>query len=485
MRGTLPTLRLTLLLGLAGAGCHRAAPTPSPEPRAAARPSLVGRTLPLLTSPALRLTVAGVLGGKPVPVVLDIARPLTTAATACFGEALPRPEGTVRAPEPSGGMREWAMVPLQGLRLGDVTLPSLPVGVAGERACAVTLGMDVLGPYALTVDPVRREVSFSPSRPRADYAAELAAAGTNPAVETHLVELTREPLGDWPLLPAQVTQGEARVTGPFVLGSREPFSRLSTKAAEAQALRPLETQAGLPPRAFQVDSVEVARDVGVGPLALEAGDWRAPGSLGRLGPDVWGRFRATIDAQGEALVLQRPRVQGPEAGPQQCARAGAEGFSEEACYALHTRVEAGGAQALTLAVFRDLPEGGRLHVEPLGADGKPLGTGCRVGFVFAPGGRGQTTQHRIPSSSLAQSVPECHAELAGAKGYRLVAFEDGALPECNGRTCAFVQDLRTRRTACECQPTPLGEGVVAGPRKPAPSRAPPPEEREREPEDPR
>lgn len=483
MRGTLQTtLRgMFLLWLLSGAACHRGA---TPEASRAPPPSLVGQTLPLLTSPSLRLIVTGTLGGKAVAVALDVSRPLSTVAGACFGAAVPKPEGTVRAFEPSGGMRDWSMVPLPALRLGDVTLPPRPVGLTGERTCSVTLGLDVLSPYALTVDPGRREVSFSPSRPRDAYAAELAAAGPNQAVETLLVELTREPSGDWPLLAARLSQDEARMTGPFVLGSREPFSRLAPKSAEAEGVRPLETQAGLPPRAFELDAVELAQGVGVGPLVAEAGTWNAVATLGRLGPDVWGRFRATIDVQGQVLVLQRPRVVGPEAR-QQCARPGAEGFGEEACYQLNTRAEPGGAVTLTASVFRDLPEGGRLHLEPVDAEGKRLETRCRVGFVIAPGGRGVTTQHRVPWTSLAQSLPECQAELAGAKGYVFALFEDGALPECNGRTCVFVQDWRTRRTACECQPTPLGEGVLAGPRKPAPSRAPPREERELEPEDPK
>lgn len=472
-----------LLLWLSGAGCHRGA-TPSPQASRAAPSSLVGQTLPLLTSPSLRLVVRGVLGEQAVPVSLDVSRPLSTAATSCFGEAPPKVEGTVRAPEPSGGARDWPVAKLRGLRLGDVALPPRAVGLSGEKVCSVTLGMDVLGPYALTVDPVRREVVFSPSRPREAYAAELAAAGSDPAVETVLVELVREPSGDWPLLAARVTQDEARLTGPFILGSREPFSRLATRGAEAEGLRPLETRAGLPPRAFEVDSVEVTREVGVGPLTVEAGPWSAVASLGRLGPDVWGRFRATVDVQGQALVLQRPRVEG-EPGRQRCGRAGVEGFRQEACFALHGRAEPGGAQVLTASVFMDLPEGGKLYLEPLGADGKRLEAMCRVGFVFAPGGRGVSMQNRVPWPSVARSLPECHAELSEAKGYALALFEDRALPECSGRTCAFVQDLRTRRTACECQPTPLGEGMVAGPRKPPPSRAPPREERELEPEDPK
>jgi hypothetical protein len=81
-------------------------------------------------------------------------------------------------------------------------------------------------------------------------------------------------------------------------------------------------------------------------------------------------------------------------------------------------------------------------------------------------------------------MPECHAELSAVKSYGLALYEEGYLPECP-LTCAFVHETRTRRTLCECQPTPLGEGVSAAVRKPSPSRAPPPEERELEPEDPK
>lgn len=470
-------MRRALLVALwVLAGCHRSA-APAPE-----QGSFAGRTFPLLSSPALRLSVPGRLGAKQVPVLLDVARPLSLVATGCFEGKPPAPEGQVRAPEPNG-MRKWEMVPLPGLRVGDVSLPGLSAGLTGETVCAVTLGTDVLAPYALTVDPLRREVTFTASRSREAYTAELTAPSADPSQETHLLELSREPTGDWPLLAARLSQGGARLTGPFVLATRDPFSRIAVGAAQAQGFRPLETAAGLPPRAILVDSVEVAEGVGVGPLVVETSGWSSPSSLGRLGPDVWGHFRATIDVQAGLLLLRRPRVLASGAR-QRCARPGAEGFDEESCYALYTRQDPDGSLSISVAMYRDLPEGGRLYLEPLGEDGKPLQTVCRAGFTFMPASRGATTQHRIPWPSLAQSMPECHAELSSVRGYAMALFEEENLPQCP-LTCAFVHETRTRRTICECQPTPLGEGVSAAVRKPSPSRAPPPEEREREPEDPK
>ncbi|WP_368670852.1 hypothetical protein [Myxococcus sp. AM010] len=464
-------------MGLAGTGCHR-------EPAASAeRPQgFHGQTLPLLASPALRLTVAGQLGTRPVPVVLDVARPLSLVSRGCFDGALPAPEGTIRAPEPAGGFRSWPVVPLPAFSVGPVRSPVRTAGVSGEKACAVTLGADVLEFYALTVDPLRREVTFTISRPRADYVAEAAA--TAASHEVHVVELSREPLGDWPLLAARMTQGGAELTGPFVLGSREPFSRVSVRLAEAQGLQPLETAANLPPRTFALDAVEVAEGLGVRPLVVEAaGRWDSPSSLGRLGPDVWGRFTATLDAKGGALVLRRPQVR-PSEGSATSPCAAPDGtFREEACYGLHVRREPDGSVSLSGAVYRDLPEGGRLHLEPLGPDGQKLLTGCGVGLSFPATSRGLTTQHRVPWRSLARTLPACHAALSSARGFTLGLFEEGRQPECP-TACAFVTETVSRRTVCECQPTPLGEGV-AMPARGAPSREPPPEERELEPEDPR
>nr|WP_044889391.1 hypothetical protein [Myxococcus hansupus] len=464
-------------LGLAGTGCHRE-PAASPS-----RPQgFQGQTLPLLASPALRLTVAGLLGARPVPVVLDVARPLSLVARGCFQGEPPTPEGTIRAPEPAGGFRSWPVVPLPAFSVGPVRSPMKTAGLSGEKACAVTLGADVLEPYALTVDPLRREVTFTASRPRADYVAEAAASEASR--EVHVMALSREPLGDWPLLAARMTQDGAELTGPFVLGSREPFSRVSVRFAEAQGLQPLETAANLPPRTFALDAVEVADGVGARPLVVEAaGRWDSPSSLGRLGPDVWGRFTATLDAKGGALVLRRPRLGPAEDSTVRHCAAPDGSFREEACYGLHVRREPDGSLAVSGAVYRDLPEGGRLHLEPLGPDGQKLTSSCGVGLSFPATSRGLTTQHRLPWRSLAQSLPACHAVLTTARDYTLALFEEGRQPECP-TACVFVTEATSRRTVCECQPTPLGEGVAV-PSRGASSREPPPEERELEPEDPR
>jgi hypothetical protein len=460
------------------AGCHRAAGPAAPE----APGTLVGQTLPLLPSPNLRLVVEGHLNGRPVPVVLDIARALTAVSSGCWDEKRPRPPtvGSARVPDVyagPGGVRDWPLVRVSGLRVGGVALGARGVGLTDERACAVTLGADVLASYAFTVDPLRREVTFEKSR--------ATAPTEDPAEEVFRLELAREPVGDWPLLAARVTQGEAALTGPFVLGTREPFSRLALEPAAAQGLQPLETASNLPPRAYVVDAVEVASGVGVKPVVLEAGvGWRNPITLGRLGPDVWGRFRATLDVQGDTLVLRRPRVQVSE-GRQRCARPGSqnpEEFREESCFGLHVRRGTEGRMAVTGAVFRDLPEGGRVHLEPLGEDGKPLTLDCQVGFSFSPTTRGATTQHLVPWPRLAQAMPECGEALKAVRGYSLALFEEGQFQECPN-ACIFVHQPSTRRTVCECQPTPLGE--VAVPRRSNTPQPPTKKEREQEPEDPK
>ncbi|NPD29598.1 hypothetical protein [Corallococcus exiguus] len=472
-------MRGVLLAGcvLLGAGCHSAAPAGPSRPT-----SLAGQTLPLLSSPALRLTVAGRLGNRAVPVVLDVTRPLSLVSSSCFDGAPPAAAGTARVPESSGGHRSWPEVPAPPLTVGPVSPPLRTLLLSGETGCSVTLGQDVLFPYALTVDPLRREVTFTASRPREAYDAELR--GTDAVRESHVVELSREPLGDWPLLAVQVTQGGASITGPFVLGTREPFSRLSVDPALGLGLQPLETAAGLPPRTFVVDAVEVADGLGVKPLVMEAaGRWPSQSSLGRLGPDVWGRFTTTVDAQGGALVLRRPHVRTPEGGGrQQCAGEGGA-FSEEGCYGIFVRAEPDGAVALSGEVFRDVPEGVRLYVEPRGVDGQRLETGCQVGLSFPTTTRGANTQHRLPWASLEKTLPACHAALQGAKSYVVSLVEEGRQPECP-TTCAFVTESASRRTVCECQPTPLGEGVAV-PTKGSGPQPPPVEERELEPEDPK
>jgi hypothetical protein len=249
------------------AGCHRAT---VPEP---AMPALVleGKVLALWPSPRLRLVVEGRLGEQPVPVALDVARPLSTVSAACYGEALPPPAGVAEVPEPTGGTTHWPLVRVAGLILQGTALGSARMGLTRERTCAATLGLDVLGPYALTVDPLRREVAFARSRPRAAYAAEQGPSSE----QVQVLELSRDPLGDWPLVVARVVQGEAQLTGPFLLGSREPSSWLALEPAQAQGLQPVQAEAGVV-RALVAEGVELAEGVGVG--------YTRPTGARRVGP---------------------------------------------------------------------------------------------------------------------------------------------------------------------------------------------------------
>jgi hypothetical protein len=375
----------------------------------------------------------------------------------------------VRVPEPTGGYSEWERVPLAGVRLASVSLGTLEVGLFAERECVVALGQDVLAPYALEVDPLRRELAFLPSRPRAAWAQERAPPGE----ELLLLELSREPTTDWPLVAARVRAGERELTGAFVLGTREPFSRLAAAPARAAGLAPVPGQRR---QAFRVDAVALSESAYVAPALLEAGEsWKHAGTLGRLGPDVWGRFRATLDFAGHTLLLRRP-AQAERSRP----GCGARG-DEEGCYGLHVRREPDGRLAVSGAVWRDLPRGGRLELEPTGTDASLARSACRLGLTFAPTSRGVNTQHVVPWAQLGQALPQCMELFATAEGFTPSLFDDDAYAECPAH-CAYVRHLVTRGFSCECQPGPLGRGALPAQQRAPETKTPAP--REQEPADP-
>ena len=454
-------LAAALMLG----GCHRAA---APAPGRA--DSLVGLTLPLRPSPALQLAVHGTVGAQEAEVALDLSRPLTTASAGCFPGGPPAAEGTARVPEPTGGFSEWERVTLPGLRLATASLGVLKVGLSRQRECVVALGQDVLAPYALEVDPLRRELRFLASRPRAAWAQETA----QPGEELLLLELSREPTADWPLVAARVQAEGRELTGAFVLGTREPFSRLAAGPARAAGLAPLPGQQR---QVYRVDSVALSEGAEVAPALLEAGgSWRHAGTLGRLGPDVWGRFRATLDFAGHTLLLRRP-AQAAGSRPGCGARA-----DEEGCYGLHVRREPDGRLAVSGAVWRDLPRGGVLELEPTGSDASLAKSACRLGLTFAPTRRGASTQHVLPWAQLGQVLPQCAGVLAQAEGFTPTLFNDEAYAECPA-TCAYVRQLVSRGFSCECQPGPLGRGALPAQLLQRPDKEEP-APREEEPADP-
>ncbi|MBF5043742.1 hypothetical protein FGE12_15195 [Aggregicoccus sp. 17bor-14] len=394
---------------------------------------------------------------------------MSTASPGCFPEGPPRAKERARVPEPTGGFSTWERVPLEGAQLGRAQLGSLSVGLSREEGCVLALGQDVLAPYALEVDPLRRELRFSRSRPREAYLRAPAVAGE----ERFVLELSREPTADWPLVAVRVRARERELAGAFVLGTREPFTRLAGNAAQGAGLAPVPGQAR---QAFLVDSVALAEGAAAGPLLLEVGaGWSHAGTLGRLGPDVWGRFLATLDFAGHTLLLRRPaQVPGARAacGP---------GESEEGCYGLQVRREPDGRLSVSGAVWRDLPRGGRLELEPVGADPSLARSACRLGLTFAPGLKGQNTQHVVPWPVLAQQQPECAQVLAHAEGFTPALFEEDALDYCPA-TCAYVHQLVTRRFTCDCQPTPLGRGALSVKVQAPEKKTPAP--REQEPADP-
>lgn len=457
-------MRALLLLAAVLLACGRAALPPEPG-------DVLGpEALPLVGSPALRLGVEGRVGDTPALVVLDVARPLSSASAACFPKGDPPVLRQVRVPRASGGSEQVPTVTLQSARVGARRLGTREVALGEEPRCVLALGSDVLERYALRVDPWRREVALEAPRAREAWAEEALQAERR-GDEAFLLTLTRDPVGDWPLVPAELRQGEQRRAGAFVLGTREPFSLL----ADAAGLAP-ERDAKGTARAVVVDRVTLSPGAEVAPLALEVGGgaWTSPAALGRLGPDVWGRFRAAIDVGAGVMLLTRPRV----TDDGRCTPLEGGAPREDACYVLSAR-RAFGRLEVTGAVLRELPRGARVDVQLTGQDGQPLAPACRLGLTFPEGARGASTQHLVPWGQLLRTLPACAELFEAARDASIAGAEDGPAEGCPF-LCATVRERESGRGLCECQTSPLGE--LPWPRR-GETRAPV-EEAPKEPEDP-
>jgi hypothetical protein len=425
-------------------GCVRGVKPASPA-------SLVGLSVPLVTSPSLRLALAGRLDGSPIVVHLDPGLELSLVTRGCRGvEPLP---SRVTLADPFGPQRTFQLARIEGLDLGSGLLQGFDAALIADEGCVVILGGDVLGGLALEVHPAARELRFHRSAPREAWLALLP-----PGDEVEVVTVTREPRHDWPLVAVRISQGTAIFTGVLLFSAREARTRLYEVAAREAGLKPgLELLEGLPVpeglalpkalsalRGFAVDRIELSVGVGVAdvPVELEAG---ASPSLaqGVLGADVWGRFDAIIDLTQGLVVLHRPRVltSGSRA---QCERDGRLG--EDVCFEITQRHQPGGI-VVGMATWRALPEGGRVSFDFGGVD-----PSCRVGFTFPPTDRGRSTLHELPWGRLGEVMPACAAALATATRVEPGLFQDGPLEECPG-VCAYAQDISTARTTCECQPT--------------------------------
>ncbi|MFL5322367.1 MAG: hypothetical protein ACJ790_22100 [Myxococcaceae bacterium] len=453
MRFSLAVLALALV-----ACAHHSAPPARHELE------LSGLSAQLLPEPSVRAAVSGDVQGTYAEVRFDYAEPLTLVTRGCFPNGDIADSGeVVNVPQPTGEERKLTLVGVSSLTIASKPLGALRAGLLGdEKHCTVTLGSDVLIRYALTIDPATRRLTVERTRTHDDYVAQLTAAQSSD--ELHLIDLTRDPNSDWPLLAVRATQPNAQVTGAFLLSLTAIQSGVVDQAAGEAGLQPREIFSGLPPvtggkeskrgAAFDLTGLELSPGFGIEHVALQMlSGWTKPVALGVLGADVWGHFRATIDPMAGVLLLGRARVFAA-GSRQQCATKGTAEISEEACFQLEQLPQSRGVDAV-VTLWRDAPEGARVYLETLDEKGVPVPSDCRVGVSFLPADRGISLRHRIPWESIQKTLPQCAEQLAAAKKVALALYQDGALPECPGN-CGFIQDVTTRRVSCECAPTGLG-----------------------------
>lgn len=419
--------------------------------------SLIGLDAPLIPGPGLRLAVAGQLAERPVEVLIDLSASMTVVTTGCL-EAPMVSATRVKVVDPMGSDEVYQITRLVGLTVAGRRLVPFEAGLTEGAPCMVVLGTDRLENTALEIDPSRRVVRFVPAQPKDAW---LARAETL-AGEVQVLELTKDPQHDWPLLPVRLHQGQHAFTGAFLLSTRDRSSRIFdglAKASELKVTSELLDQLELPPNVelpaelavFQgliIDQVELAPGVGAQNVSFSVAPGDPPlGVAGLIAADIWGRFETAIDLGAGVLLLHRPRL--IAAGDRfRCARKD-DGLSEDACFELH-QAKTGQALSVTTTIWRPLRDGGRVYLDFPGVT-----PACRVGLTFDAGDRGRTTQHLFPWARLFETMKPCAEALASAPQASLGLFEDSPLAECPG-ICAFAQDLRTGRVSCECQPGPLG-----------------------------
>lgn len=413
---------------------------------------LSGLEVRLERAPSITLAFPAKVSGRSARVKLEVSQLRSTATVGCFDEN-PRVYGQARVRTVDGADHLWPEGDLEGLTLGDRRLPRLRVGVMEGEACAITLGNDVLGPWALELRLASRTLRFEPSRPRAFYEA-LPNDG-----EVTLLDVSREPRDDWPLVAVRVKQGDATLLAPFAIATSDATSQVSLEAAKQAGLHeglglfdglPLPDGIEVPPelKSFHgvaFDTLELSPGIGVAQGSLRpVKGWGSQVALGTLGGDVWGRSDVRLDSRSGVLRLSRPAIE-KRGTLERCAR---EGRTDESqCFELEAKPSPQGLE-VTATVWRALPQGARLSLDVVLDSGERLD--CRVGLTFMPQDRGASTAHRFPWPKLSESLPECARALAKAKGATLAAFEESPLGQCPG-TCAFVQGPGRGQTSCECQ----------------------------------
>src|SRR5690606_23178227 len=144
--------------------------------------------------------------------------------------------------------------------------------------------------------------------------------------------------------------------------------------------------------------------------------------VGILGADVWGRFETTIDPGAQLLVLRRPRMQG-EVRRRTC---GAEGAvtGEESCFSIQAEALPQSGVLIITTAWRDLPSGGRVYLEALDAQDKPLRAPCRLGINLPAADRGSSVAQIFPWPSLLKAFPACGEALRTAASAQPLLFEE-------------------------------------------------------------
>lgn len=447
---------LLLVLG----ACHRAELTERREL------DLTGLQASLLPEPQVRAAVAGEVQGTFAEVRFDFAEPLSLVTESCGGFV--DSGQTVSVATPGGDAREYALGGIQSLVVAGHPLGSVRAGLeagSGEKRCVVTLGSDVLMPYAITIDPSMRTLSIRKTQAKEQYVEQISSgpAQSGPD-EFHLIELSRDPNTDWPLLIIRARQTAAQVTGAFLLSMTELESGVVSHAAGEAGLQPRADIFDAMPKgtprpknaakAFDLSALELSPGFGLDRATFQMiTDWSKPAVLGVIGSDVWGHFRVTIDPTAGVLLLSRPRVF-QSGNRQQCAASEGQ-LSESDCFQLRSLpVDQGGVDAV-VTNWRDAPEGARVYLELLNDMNEPLRSECRVGVSFMSADRGMNARHRFPWAELEKRMPECATQLKSAKRAVLGLYEDGSLRECPGQ-CGFVQQTTTGRVSCECATGALG-----------------------------
>ena len=442
--------RMVVCAAVGLAGCARSVRHEPPD-------NLSGFIAPLSFGAGLRMVVDGAVEDAPAAVVLDVASPLSTVSASCLSDGRERQAKTVvSVRQIDGTVVDLPEIELPPARIGSRRIGSRKVGVvAHQHRCVLSLGADVLSDYSIRFDPERRSVAFSESLARERYLRTTPS----PTEDVHVVELARHPDTDWPMVSARLSQGPAKGTSTFVVSSRAQQSMISVEEAKAirfeRAGDPVEKSLGIDsgrrlaenfPQ-FAVDNLELSPGFGIHRLVLRGDSgWKNPAAAGLLGTDVWGRFHWTIDLRAGVIVLRRPKATSAE-GRQLCTASDGRD-SEEACFALHT-AKLGDSLSAIGVIWRDLPEGGRLHLDPVDSQGRPLLSTCQFGLSFQPGDRGSSMRRDFPWQAMEQAFPECAEVVRRADRFSLALFEEGPLTECQ-RDCAFVRRRGGRKVLCAC-----------------------------------